>query len=71
MLTKPNQYRKAQDLLRRADPKPYKVHQLSLFGKVASSPEARFATLEAAKRYVRPRRLVAIYKDRKRIWPKS
>ena len=54
MLTKPNQYRKAQDLLRRADPKPYKVHQLSLFGKVASSPEARFATLEAAKRYVRP-----------------
>lgn len=69
MPTKPNQHRKVQ--LRPADPKPCKIHQVSLLGKVASLPEARFATLEAAKRYVRPRRLVAIYKDRKKIWPKS
>ena len=53
------------------DLKPYKVHQISLLGKMSSLSEARFSTLEAAKRYVRPRRLVAIYKDRKKIWPKS
>jgi hypothetical protein len=60
MPIKPNQRRKGQDLLRRGDPKPYKIHQISLHGEVSGLPEARFATLEAAKRYPRPRRLVAI-----------
>jgi hypothetical protein len=70
MATTANQRGKQQGLLRRGDPKPYKVHEISALGKVASSPEARFATLDAAMRYVRPRRLVAIYKDGKKIWPK-
>jgi hypothetical protein len=67
---KANQRRKGEDLLRRQDPKRYKIHQISPRGEVTGLPDLRFATLQAAKRYVRPTRLVAIYKDRSKIWPR-
>lgn len=71
MPIKPSQRRKGEKLLQLGDPKPYKVHGISPLGKVTSLPEARFTTLEGAMRYVRPRRLVAIYNNRKKIWPTS